>query len=147
MGELLSSLLIRLCETSLAIWFEGFCTIKQKGGAFVEGLPMHKYQRKIEEVINWCRENHVPCRIVGLKPRRGGSSTFAVAAMYHFLSWTAGKFGCIMGGNEFQGVNLWNMLRLMASSDRIVRNRAKVIDTNAMFANGSTAVRINASNK
>lgn len=143
----LASFIIALVQSSLACFFESYCWIKQKGGAFVEGLPMHEYQRKIEEVQAWCKANNVPCRIVGLKPRRGGSSTFAVASMYHFLIWTAGKLGCVMGGSDYQGSNLWAMLRTMAGQDRTVPKRATIMDKAARFPNGSTAVRINASNE
>lgn len=146
-ASLVSSAISAICRESLGAFFEGYCWIKQKAGAFVEGLPMHEYQRQLEEVQQWCRENNKPCRIAAIKPRRAGSSTFAVASMHHFLTWNAGRSGCVMGGSDYQGENLFNMLRLMASRDRTVKQKANVLDKNARYPNGSTAVRINASNE
>lgn len=108
---------------------------------------MHSYQRQMVEIQDWCKKNHRPCRCIAIKPRRAGSSTISVASMYHFLMWNAGRSGCIMGGSDFQGENLFTMLRLMAGRDRIPRTKAQVLDKTARFPNGSTAVRINASNE
>lgn len=52
-----------------------------------------------------------------------------------------------MGGSDYQGENLFAMLRLMAAKDRVVPKQAVVLDKNARYPNGSTAVRINASNE
>jgi hypothetical protein len=146
-AQIIDSLVREACKNSLGAYFSSYATIKQKGGAFCEGLPMHEYQHKLGEVQSWCAQHGIPCRIVALKPRRGGSSTFAMASMHHFLTWTPGRTGCVMGGSDYQGENLFAMLRLMAHSDRIVTKKAVVLDKNARYPNGSTAVRINASNE
>lgn len=147
MSEIIGSLLKNACRESIGAWFSSFATIKIKGGAFAEGMPMHSYQKRLAEIQQWCKDNNRPCRICAIKPRRAGSSTFSVASMYHFLYWNPGRSGCIMGGSDFQGENLFTMLRLMAQKDRIATTKVQVLDKNARFPNGSTAVRINASNE
>jgi hypothetical protein len=144
-NQLLNSTICAMARENLGVFFEGYCWIQEKGGAFREGAPMHADQRKTVEVIRWCRENKKPCRILKLKPRRGGSSTISTAALYNDLM-SATKRGCIMGGSEFQGNSLFSMLRLMSMRDRTVKQRAQVLDAVARFPNGSTVDRINASN-
>ena len=145
--SLVASLVAQAARLSHRAWFECWCWLKIKGEAFQEGAPAHEYQAKIDEVIDWCLEHGVPARLVCLKPRRGGSSTYCVSRLHHFLTWLAERAGCIMGGSDFQGNNLFSMLRLMAHRDTTVKARAKVLDTEARYSNGSTAIRINASNK
>ena len=141
----LSSLLANAAKVSVAAFFEAWCWIQEKGGAFREGAPLHLDQRKTVEVIEWCKTNKKPCRLIKLKPRRGGSSTISVAALHHEESHEV-KRGCIMAGNEFQGNSLFAMLRLMASRDRTVSKRANVLDALARYPNGSIVDRINGSN-
>lgn len=144
-APVVSSLIANAVKGNLAAYFESFIFIQEKGGAFREGAPMHIDQQKTADVIAWCREHKKPCRIQKLKPRRGGSSTISTAALYVDLMEEI-KRGCIMGGSEFQGNSLFSMLRLMATKDRIPRQRAQVLDAVARFPNGSTCDRINASN-
>src|SRR5579871_1302704 len=104
--NIVSSAIAACCRSNLGFFFEGYCWIQEKGGAFREGAPMHADQAKTVDVIRWCRENKKPCRIVKLKPRRGGSSTISTAALYNDLIDET-KRGCIMGGSEFQGNSLF----------------------------------------
>ena len=67
-----------------AAWFEAFGKIERKGGEIVSPVA-NVYQRRISDIIRWAHENGRPCRIVGLKPRQKGSSTFGVAAAYRRL--------------------------------------------------------------
>ncbi len=144
-SRVVASLVANACRSSLGAFFGSFCWIQEKGGAFREGASLHTDQQKTVDVIHWCRANKKPCRIVKLKPRRGGSSTISTAALYNDLADET-KRGCIMGGSEFQGNSLFAMLRLMAARDRTVNKRATVLDAIARFPNGSTVDRINASN-
>ncbi|MDR1190655.1 MAG: hypothetical protein LBK60_03185 [Verrucomicrobiales bacterium] len=130
-----------------AAWFENFGVIQRKGGALA-GFPDLKanfMQLKIAEVVEWCQVNRVPCRIISLKPRQKGSSTFYVAVGHRHLA-NQPRRGCIVGGAHEQGEKLFKMLRLYAEHDGFMAQRAKVLDRHATYPNGSTCTRITAAN-
>ncbi len=64
-----------------AVWFESYGKIERKGGELVSPVA-NSYQRRISEVVKWAHDNGRPCRLVCLKPRQKGSSTFSVATLY-----------------------------------------------------------------
>lgn len=133
---------------STAAWFEAFGAIQVKGGAIVRypELRANYLQRRVSEVIEWCVVNRKPCRLLILKPRQKGCSTFSVAAFYRWLS-NDKKRGCIIGGAHDQGDNLFKMLRLYAENDEFAGpNKAKVLDREARWPNGSRAVQQTARN-
>ena len=133
---------------SPAAWFEAFGTIQAKGGAILRSpdLIANPLQRTVSEVIEWCIDHEVPCRLLMLKPRQKGCSTFSVAAFYRWLS-NAVKRGCIIGGAHNQGDNLFKMLRLYAENDEFAGpNKAQVLDREARWPNGSRAVQQTARN-
>ena len=128
-----------------AAWFEAFGKIERKGGEIVSPIA-NVYQQKISDIILWCHENGRPCRIVGLKPRQKGSSTFGVAAAYRRLQARRGR-GCIAGGAHFQGANLFKILNTYAEKDELDPKTCNVMDMEARFKNGSTMERLTLANK
>lgn len=133
---------------SVAAWFEAFGVIQAKGGAILRApdLLANYLQRTVSEVVEWCIEHRVPCRLLILKPRQKGCSTFSVAAFYRWLSNEV-KRGCIIGGAHDQGDNLFKMLKLYAENDEFAGpNKAKVLDREARWPNGSRAVQQTARN-
>lgn len=144
MTDLILSSLKAVAGSSLRAFCETFAWIQNKWDAEQEGFRPHVYQSKIIEIEEWCEANDVPCRIVGLKPRRGGSSTVAIAILYHRLK-KALRRACILGGSDYQGNMMFKMLRLMARKDRSTKERANVLDKEARFPNGSYCLRVNAS--
>lgn len=140
----IDSLLRTACQWSPAAWFEGFGKIERKGGELVRP-EANIYQRRISEVIEFAHESGRPCRLVCLKPRQKGSSTFAVAALYRRMHAKRGR-GLIAGGAHFQGANLFKILRTYADNDGLDPKSCKVMDTEARFSNGSTIERITLAN-
>lgn len=141
---LIRSLVVHACKASLRAFVETYCWIQNKFDAEQEGFSPHTYQEKIIEISDWCEANNVPCRIVGLKPRRGGSSTVVIAILYHRLMKQLRR-ACILVGREYQGMMMFKMLSTMAKKDRSNPIKAQVLDTEARFPNGSYCVRVNAS--
>lgn len=140
----LASLIYVAARQSLRAFVESFAVIQLKNDSEIEGYKPHAYQSKIIEIIEWCESNSVPCRITGLKPRRGGSSTISITALYHALMKSMRR-ALILVGKDYQGMMMFKMLKLLADKDRTTKNRAKVLDTEARFPNGSYCVRVNAS--
>ena len=136
---------IRLCPS---LWFELFGAIKPKVGPLLKKPDLHaNYLQRVEnDVVRFCLVNHRPCRIIKLKPRQKGSSTFSVANGYRWLS-NMRATGCIIGGAHSQSTNLFRMLKTFAENDRFDRrNPCKVIDRLARWANGSLMEQLTAAN-
>lgn len=144
MSDGIDSLLRTACQWSPAAWFEGFGKIERKGGELVRPTA-NIYQRRISEVIEYAHSAGRPCRLVCLKPRQKGSSTFSVAALYRRLHAKRGR-GLIAGGAHFQGSNLFKILRTYADNDDLDPKSVKVMDAEARYKNGSTIERITLAN-
>jgi hypothetical protein len=129
---------------SPAAWLENYGKIERKGGELVRP-KVNEYQRKISAVVEWCHQHGRPCRIVALKPRQKGSSTFSVATAYRRLLAKRGR-GLIAGGAHFQGANLFRILRTYAENDELDPKKCKVMDMDARFTNGSSMERITLAN-
>jgi len=104
-------------------WFESWGVIWDKEGNITgyakdAALQMNQMQEELDEILAWCNANNKPCRIVTLKGRQQGSSTWSVAALYHF----ARRFGrskvCIIGDTYERSVkNLEAMFNRYAAAD------------------------------
>ena len=129
---------------NVAAWFEGYGKIARKGGEIIRPRA-NVYQRRISDIIKYCHEVGRPCRLVCLKPRQKGSSTFSVAALYRRMMAKRGS-GLIAGGAHFQGANLFKILRTYAENDELDPKSCKVMDMDARFSNGSTMERITLAN-
>lgn len=140
----MDGLLREACRWNTAVWMETCAKIEKKNGD-VERPTCNEYQRKLSEVIQWCHENGRPCRIVALKPRQKGSSTFSVAALYRRMQDKRGR-GLIAGGAHFQGANLFKILKTYAAHDELAPKSCNVMDTEARMKNGSTIERITLAN-
>ena len=134
----------KVVEWDTAGWFDAFGKIRKKGGEVVTPVA-NVYQRRISEVVQWGHENGRPVRLVCLKPRQKGSSTFSVATIYRRMMMKSGT-GLIAGGAHFQGANLFKMLKTYANEDKLNPKACKVLATEALFTNGSTIERITLAN-
>lgn len=133
---------------SPSLWMELYGAIKPKVGPLLKGseLKANYLQRQINDVVRWCLIAGVACRIIVLKPRQKGCSTFLVAVFYRWLS-NMRAVGAIIGGAHAQSTNLFRMLKTYAENDRCDRrNPAKVIERAARWANGSIAEQLTAAN-
>ena len=140
----ISSTLCAIATNSIRAFVEAYCVIQNKADAEQEGFRPHASQSLVIEIQEWCDEHSVPCRIVKVKPRRGGSSTIVIAILYHRLK-KALRRALVLGGSDYQGNMMFKMLRTMAKKDRTVKDRVQVLDKEARFPNGSYCVRVNAS--
>lgn len=121
-------------------WMAAFGKIRVKSGA-VEPTEPNEYQKKLSEIIRWCHETGTPCRIIALKPRQKGSTTFSVLAAYRRLMAKIGR-GLFAGGSHFQASNMWKILETYVNHDEGDRGRCNVKSTEALFHNGATLERI-----
>ena len=93
------------------VWFESRGKIWPKDRR--KGLispELNFLQRKAQDVVRKLDEMKLPRRIIGLKPRQRGSTTYFGALDYH----TARKesmSACVIGGQYSQTVELWGMLQ------------------------------------
>jgi hypothetical protein len=141
----LNALIRERVRWSPAAWFEAYAKIRRKGGELVSPRA-NVYQQRIDEVVRIAHEMGRPCRIIGLKPRQKGSSTFSVAC-FHSRLHAKPASGLIAGGAHFQAKNLFKILRTYAETDELDPGKCKVLDMEARYANGSTAERITLRNQ
>lgn len=102
--------------------------------------PKQNYlQRKIQNTVDKFEELGLPTRIIGLKPRARGSTTYFTALGYTAMrrSSTSAVF---IGGQSDQTVGLWNMMKTYAKNDSFEwGGTCEVNERNAIFSNGSRA--------
>lgn len=135
-------------RVSTSLWLELYGAIKPKVGPLLKRPELHAnyLQRMENDIVRYCLVNSLPCRIIKLKPRQKGSSTFSVANGYRWLSNMRGT-GCIIGGAHAQSTNLFRMLKTFAENDGFDRrNPCKVIDRLGRWANGSLMEQLTAAN-
>jgi hypothetical protein len=96
-------------------------------------------QRKIQRVIEKLEDMELPIRILGLKPRARGSTTYFTALGYTLMRRTPTS-AVFIGGQSDQTVGLWNMLKTYHANDRFDwGNTGEVNEKGAIFTNGSRA--------
>jgi hypothetical protein len=125
-------------------WFSSHAKIEMKDGEIRRPEP-NAHQIKIDRVLKIARKRGVPARIIGLKPRQKGSSTFGVAVGHCRLKSRTGR-GLIAGGKHFQGANLFRMLDTYVKTDELDPKSAVVKDMQADYQNGSMMQRITLAN-
>lgn len=129
-------------------WFECHGAIKPKVGPLIKypDLKANYLQKLKSQVVEYCLRNERPCRIISLKPRQKGSSTFSVANGYRYCSNMLAT-GAIIGGAHAQSSNLFRMLKTFAENDDFdPRNRCQVLDREARWMNGSIMEQLTAKN-
>ncbi len=109
-----------IIHRSPGAWFElhGAIYDKERNIHRAPDLELNTMQQKLDEIVVWCEENGVPCRIITLKGRQQGSSTWSVGGLYHKLRKKRTK-ACIIGDLYERSVaNLVSMFDLYAQEDR-----------------------------
>ena len=110
--------------------------------------PQGNYlQEKLSEVWDYCQNEKRPFRVLILKPRQKGSSTYSTALLYHYLSSRTAN-GYIIGGAHDQGSNLMKMVGRYADYDDFFkdRNPVTVLDKSARWNSGSRLLQGTARN-
>lgn len=64
--------------------FSAFTKIENKKNEWIQPTP-NALQFDIADAYTWCIENFVPCRLIILKPRQVGCSTFCGELTYHHM--------------------------------------------------------------
>lgn len=136
-------------KVNRAARFEMYGAIQPKVGPIVRNpeLRANYLQRQESELIQYCIVNEIPIRVIKLKPRQKGSSTFSVWNGY-CLGSDSRCNGCIIGSTHTQGDKLMKMLEVYAQNDTYnPKNRCRVIEKSADWANGSIVDQLTAKNK
>jgi len=119
--EALDSIENGVMRESVAAWFETHGAVAQKYPAITirrPNLKANRLQRIISEIIKWCEANGIPTRIIGLKARQVGLSTFSMAGAYHACRKQATRFLLIGDEYEKSVANLESMFWLYAAEDQ-----------------------------
>jgi len=105
-------------RSSTAAWFESkHCKIYPKDKAAGLITPKcNSLQRKVQAVIDRFEDLGLPVRIIGLKPRQKGSTTFFSAVTYCFIRRMAAN-AVIIGGQFSQVEEAWGMWRTYQKND------------------------------
>lgn len=119
-------------------WFEmhGRIWPKDRGRGLIK--PTQNFlQRKVQEVIAKFEELGLPIRIIGLKPRQKGSTTYFAACGYTFMRRRSTS-ACVIGGQYSQTDELWKMMQTYHSNDTFDWGNTGDINASAgAYSNGS----------
>lgn len=120
------------------VWFECWGRIQPKDPS--EGLKkprMNYLQRKIQQVVKKMEDLKLPVRIVGLKPRQKGSTTFFAATTYCHLRRKPAR-AVVIAGQGSQTKEVWEMLKTYQNNDRFNwHNTGDVNQNEGRWSNGS----------
>jgi|SRR5580658_3151596 hypothetical protein len=125
-------------RSDAGVWFEmcGKIFGKKRSDGLIS--PKQNYlQTKIQAVVNHFEELNLPVRIIGLKPRQKGSTTYFGALDYHHMRRRSAS-ACVIGGQYSQTTALWDMLQLYNANDRFQwGNTGNINDSYGEWTNGS----------
>lgn len=125
---------------SSGAWFETHGKIWAKDRS--KGLitpRLNFLQAKIQRTVDRFEETETPIRILALKPRARGSTTFITAIGYTAMR-RASTSAVFIGGQSDQTVGLWNMFKVFHKHDTFAwNNQGDVNEKGATFSNGSRA--------
>lgn len=136
-------LIRKAIAASLAMWMHFHGAIAGKhAGDLVRQITLNEIQIQVVEIIRYCEEHHLPCRIVGLKARQVGLSTISIAAAYWKCRRERTNFLLIGDEYEKSVANLERMFHIYAKNDTFdwgnkYDERRKTV---APFSNGSMIV-------
>lgn len=122
-------------------WFETYGRIYGKDRAAGVLKPIQNVlQRKIQAVRDKMEELGLPQRIMVLKPRQKGSTTYSAACVYHRLRQKASS--AVLIGGQFSQVNeCWGMMQTYQKNDAFKWPNSGEINTKAgAWSNGSKLI-------
>ena len=119
------------------VWFESGCAkIWDKDRKLISPTQNH-LQRLIRRVLGRMEEMGLPLRVIGLKPRQKGSTTYFGAEDYHWMRRHAASV-CVIGGQYSQTNSLWSILQTYNDNDSFNwGNSGKIHDSFGEWTNGS----------
>lgn len=127
---------------STGAWFETYSRIFGKDRAAGPIKPKCNYlQQKIQKVVDRFEELGLPARIIILKPRQKGSTTYGCALDYSMLRRTPTS-AVVIGGQVSQVQEAWGMIQTYAKHDRFDwKNTGEVNSKNGSWSNGSKLIQ------
>lgn len=132
--------MVRDPETGLPVWCEAFAKIKAKN-TFLEPLHLNLMQRQMADAIGWCLANDKPIRLIVVKPRQKGCSTFSVAAMYWLMNLMVIE-AVLIGAEYSQTDNLMEIFKRYGANDNFDwQHDQNIMEKSARFGNGSRLQR------
>jgi hypothetical protein len=125
-----------------AAWFEMFGRIFAKDRSKGLVKPRMNYlQVKIQETIDRFEVLGYPVRIIGLKPRQKGSTTYFVACVY---TWLRRKIASavLIGGQFAQVKEAWAMLKTYHDNDKFPhwKNTGQINTKEGSWSHGSKII-------
>lgn len=124
-------------------WFESrHCKIYPKERENGVITPHQNYlQQKIQSVLARQEDMGLPVRIIGLKPRQKGSTTYFSAAVYTWLRRKSAS-AVIIGGQYNQVKEAWDMLQTYQKHDTLDwRNTGEINTKSGHWSNGSKLIQ------
>ena len=121
------------------VWFEsGNAKIRPKDSRLGLITPRLNYlQNLVNQVVTRMEELDLPMRIIGLKPRQKGSTTFFSALDYHLIRRRTMSV-CAIGGEYDQTLSFWKMMQTYQANDRFDWGNTGVVnEANGKWSNGS----------
>lgn len=109
-------------RSSWDVWFESYGIIKDVSGRWrgrnqSNPLLANYLQTNIAEVHRWFVEHNLPARMLVLKPRQRGCSTFSSAGLYEETNKNPIN-ACIIGAKGKQAKNLFKMYSQYSNNDQ-----------------------------
>jgi len=122
------------------VWFEVNGKIFDKCRNLIS--PTCNYlQRLIQSVVNKMRALNLPIRLIALKPRQKGSTTFFGALDYTWLR-SRPTAACVIGGQYSQTSSLWQMLQTYHKWDHFDwGNTGEINAKEGRWSHGSTLIQ------
>jgi hypothetical protein len=122
------------------VWFEMHGRIFNKARE-LERPKSNYLQQKLQRVINKLREMGLPVRIIALKPRQKGSTTYCGAIDYTMLRKKP-TAAVIIGGQYSQTNSLWQMIQTYQKWDTFDwKNIGEINSKEGKWSHGSTLIQ------
>lgn len=93
----------------LRYYLENYHCIQDENGNWKSFYPWFEYQEILYEAVQEEWEENGHCKIIVLKPRQSGISTWTAAAMFHRTIFTPHCYSMIVGQDEKLAEHLYNM--------------------------------------
>lgn len=130
-------------------WVESYGSIVLKDGSVVEPgeVRLNYMQQQMTRVRARCLELGLPIRILNLKPRQKGSTTFSAGWCYHDMRRKRTS-ACVIGGQYSQTTNAWEIIQHYKNRDTFNWGNEGSINTErGEFSHGSKIVPETAEDK
>ncbi len=129
-------------KSDASAWFTTYGRIygKDRGLGAIKPRPNY-LQRKIQEAVNKMEDLDLPVRVIILKPRQKGSTTYGCALTYTMLRRRPTS-AVVIGGQVSQVAEAWGMLQTYQKNDKFNWGNTGEINSKAgSWSNGSKLIQ------